>query len=117
MPHQLGAFTGSRRWVAPPSDAPGLPQRVQLGAFVGVAALRRIPHGGLRARLFFRVNQVNATALKRPHSSVMLRRSRPDMQEDEIPEPEDQPDLAAERAFANAVIVEGMKRNPERRAR
>ena len=44
----------------------------------------------------------------------MLRRSRPDMQEDEIPEPEDHPDLEAERAFANAVIVEGMKRNPER---
>jgi len=36
------------------------------------------------------------------------------MQEDEIPEPEDHPDLEAERAFANAVIVEGMKRNPER---
>src|SRR5215218_8362734 len=31
MPHQLGAFTGSRRWVSPPSDAPGLPQRVQVG--------------------------------------------------------------------------------------
>ena len=44
----------------------------------------------------------------------MLRRSRPDMQEDEIPEPEDHPDLEGERAFANAVIVEGMKRNPER---
>jgi len=36
------------------------------------------------------------------------------MREDEIPEPEDHPDLEAERAFANAVIVEGMKRNPER---
>ena len=44
----------------------------------------------------------------------MLRRSRSDMREDETPEPEDLPDLEDERAFANAVIVEGMKRNPER---
>ena len=36
------------------------------------------------------------------------------MREDETPEPEDLPDLEDERAFANAVIVEGMKRNPER---
>jgi hypothetical protein len=44
----------------------------------------------------------------------MLRRSRSDMREDETPEPEDLPDLEAERAFANAVIVEGMRRNPKR---
>jgi hypothetical protein len=44
----------------------------------------------------------------------MLRRSHLDIREDETPEPEDLPDLAAERAFANAVIVEGLKRNPER---
>jgi hypothetical protein len=44
----------------------------------------------------------------------MLRRSHLDIREDETPEPEDLPDLAAERDFANAVIVEGLKRNPER---
>ena len=43
----------------------------------------------------------------------MLRRSR--IREDETPEPKDNLlDLKAERAFANAVIVEGMKRDPER---
>jgi hypothetical protein len=44
----------------------------------------------------------------------MLRRSQ--IREDETPEPEDDllDFLEAERAFANAVIVEGMKRNPER---
>jgi K+/H+ antiporter YhaU regulatory subunit KhtT len=44
----------------------------------------------------------------------MLHRSRFNIREDETPEPEDHPDLEAERAFANAVIAEGMKRNPER---
>src|SRR5215204_4936948 len=116
MPHQLRAFTGIRRWVSPPSEAPGLPQRVQVGAIVGVAAPRRTPFlAGFRARLFsFCVNQVNAKPLKRRHSSAMLRRSRSDMREDETPEPEDLPDLEAERAFANAVIVDGLTRDPER---
>jgi len=36
------------------------------------------------------------------------------MREDETPEPEDLPDLEAERAFANAVIVDGLTRDPER---
>ena len=44
----------------------------------------------------------------------MLRRSHSDMREDDTPQPEDLPDLEAERAFANAIIVDGMKRNPER---
>jgi hypothetical protein len=45
----------------------------------------------------------------------MLRKSQ--VREDEAPEPEDDLlALEAERAFANAVIVEGMKRNPERLA-
>ena len=42
----------------------------------------------------------------------MLRRSRSDMREDETPEPEDLPDLEAERA--NSVLVDGLKRDPER---
>jgi K+/H+ antiporter YhaU regulatory subunit KhtT len=45
----------------------------------------------------------------------MLHRSRFNIRENETSEPEDDlPDLEAERAFANAVIVEGMKRNPKR---
>ena len=44
----------------------------------------------------------------------MLHRSRFNIRENETPEPEDHPALEAERAFANAVIAEGMKRNPER---
>src|SRR5829696_9713052 len=95
MPHQLGAFTGIRRWVSPPSEAPGLPQRVQVGAFVGVAAPRRTPFlAGFRARLFsFCVNQVNAKPLKRRHSSAMLRRSQSVMREDKTPEPKDLPKI------------------------
>ena len=42
----------------------------------------------------------------------MLRRSRFNIREG--PEPDDLLDLEVERAFANAVIVERMKRNPER---
>jgi hypothetical protein len=44
----------------------------------------------------------------------MLRHSRSDMRENEPPEPEDLPELEAERAFANAIIADGLKRNPER---
>jgi hypothetical protein len=43
----------------------------------------------------------------------MLRRSRFHIREDETPEPVD-PDLEAERAMANAIIVDGLRRDPER---
>jgi|tagenome__1003787_1003787.scaffolds.fasta_scaffold19980530_2 hypothetical protein len=44
----------------------------------------------------------------------MLRRARFDVRENETPEPGDLPDLEAERAMANAVIVDSLKRDPER---
>src|SRR4051812_11580660 len=46
------------------------------------------------------------------NSSVMLRRSRFDMREDETPELEDLPDLEAERAISHAIIADALKRDP-----
>jgi hypothetical protein len=43
----------------------------------------------------------------------MLHRSRSDMR-DQTPEPEDLPDLEAECAIATGVIVDALKRDPER---
>jgi hypothetical protein len=100
-----------------PSDAQDLLPRRDREPFVGVADQRRIPLGGLRPAFFFRVskptNPCECKTSKTPaFSCVMLRRSRSDTRE--TPEPEDLPDLEAERAFANAIIADGLKRNPER---
>jgi DNA-directed RNA polymerase specialized sigma24 family protein len=76
--------------------------------------------GGLRARLFSFVcskptTHVNAKLQKRRHSRASCCAALvPTRRENETPEPEDLPDLEAERAFANAIIADGLKRNPAR---
>ena len=68
MPHQLGAFTGSRRWVSPPSDELGLPPQRRAGS--PPSAFKWEPSSGCRPAtdtffgglpsppFFFCVNQV-----------------------------------------------------------